>query len=167
GYPAGRWFGFDNGDVEAMKKYFTDLEQIAPRNQLGGWRGDNTVHRGTRSATLKVQGDYPSIAGILDIPLIVGRFINQGDIADNRKVAVIGTKVKELLFEKDENAIGEYIQIMGTNFLVVGVFTSRQSGGRAADDLQTIYIPSALFSKPLTGKTEWVGLPSKPGKERI
>ena len=54
--------------------------------------------------------------------MIQGRFINQTDIDENRKVVVISEEIYKQLFEKDAEMIGEYIQLNGMNFKVVGMF---------------------------------------------
>ena len=156
GYKMGRWVQFKNSDIEIIKSYFPQLEQVAPRNRLGGWRGDESVKRGIKKAALRVYGDYPSIANIADIPLTGGRFINHQDMSKGNKVTVIGTKVKDLLFEPNEDPIGKYVEIQGTNFQVVGVFTTREMGEQAANNLQTLYVPFTTFQKTF-GQGERVG----------
>jgi putative ABC transport system permease protein len=70
------------------------------------------------------------------------------DIEQKRKVAVIGTRVQEILFEPNEEPIGEYIQIQGVYFQVVGVFkplnTNINFGGEKE---QTIYLPFTTLQK--------------------
>ncbi len=77
-----------------------------------------------------------------------GRFINQKDIGERRKIAVIGTRVRELLFEKEDNPVGQYIRIQGVYFQVVGVFkplnTNINFGGEKE---QSIYIPFTTLQK--------------------
>jgi putative ABC transport system permease protein len=55
-----------------------------------------------------------------------GRFINERDIEETRKVAVIGQTIVEDLF-KEKNPIGEMISVMGVKFTVVGTFTDPNS----------------------------------------
>ena len=80
--------------------------------------------------------------------MILGRFINDIDIENNRKVAVIGTRVREVLFEPDEDPIGESIQIQGVYFKVVGVFkplnTNINFGGEKE---QSIFLPFTTLQK--------------------
>ena len=47
---------------------------------------------------------------------------HQNDIDSNKKVAVISESIYKQVFEKDEEAIGELIQINGMNFMVIGLF---------------------------------------------
>ncbi len=55
-----------------------------------------------------------------------GRYINEGDIKDKRKVAVIGMTIKKELFQA-EDAIGKMITVRGVNHFVVGVFDDPNS----------------------------------------
>jgi putative ABC transport system permease protein len=71
-----------------------------------------------------------------------GRFVNQSDLSDNRKVAVIGRKLKQDLF-KDEDPIDKNISIFGMNFKVIGVFIDR--GGEREE--QQAYIPLTTSQK--------------------
>ena len=70
------------------------------------------------------------------------------DIENARKVAVIGTRVKEVLFKPDEDPIGEQIQIQGVYFTVVGVFkplnTNISFGGEKE---QSIFLPFTTLQK--------------------
>ena len=50
-----------------------------------------------------------------------GRFINEEDQRNNRKVCVIGERTQEELFEEDENPLGKYIRINNVYFQVIGV----------------------------------------------
>ena len=74
--------------------------------------------------------------------LTSGRFINQNDIEQTKKVAVISSDAYEQLFEKDVDAIGEYIEIDDINYKVIGVFKQGNFdfGGQ-------IHIPFTTFQK--------------------
>ena len=67
-------------------------------------------------------GDYPVFDSIDPVNLLRGRFLNELDIKEKRKIVVIGDRVRELLFEKNENPVNQYIQINGVYFKVVGLF---------------------------------------------
>ena len=54
--------------------------------------------------------------------MVSGRFINNNDINETKKVAIIGNQIKEDLLKK-KNPIGAYIEILGINFQVVGVYS--------------------------------------------
>ena len=76
--------------------------------------------------------------------MIQGRFINQNDISERRKVAVISEDIYKQLFEKDENSIGDYIQINSTNFKVIGVFQEQDVNMGPSSD---VHIPFTTFQQ--------------------
>ena len=106
GLPQGRYFNYKNGDIEALKREFSNLQYVSPRNQLGGFRGSNNVVRGIKTGAYNVYGDYPEY--ILQQPMQIkkGRFLNYEDINQKRKVAVIGEGIIRELYEPGENVLG-------------------------------------------------------------
>jgi len=145
GLPRGRSFDLTNEDVRAVREKVPEAKIVAPRNQLGGYRGGNNVTRGTKAGAFSVMGDIPEIRQIQSVHVTRGRFLNPLDLEQRRKVAIIGSRVHEVLFEPEEDPIGQNIRINGVYFRVMGVFRSSQSGGQADRDAQTIYIPFTTF----------------------
>lgn len=147
GFPRGRFFRFNNSDTKALVDNIPQIKYIAPR--LQGWSrdGNNNVIRGERTGSFNIQGDYPEINFIDPVNVTQGRFINHIDIDDLRKVAVIGLSVSQELFENEENAIGQYIQIKGVYFKVIGVFQSKKNDQQAEHDNQAIFIPFTTLQK--------------------
>ncbi len=149
GFPRGRRFNFRNDDIQALRDNIPEIEYLAPK--IRGWSagdGTNNTIRNDRTGAFSIFGDYPEWNKIDPMDIIEGRFINNIDIKNKRKVAVIGTRVREVLFEPDEDPIGEYIQIQGIYFQVVGVFvplnTNINFGGEKE---QSIFIPFTTLQK--------------------
>lgn len=147
GFQRGRSVDLTISDVEYLKANSQTLVATAPQNQLGGWRGSNNVTRGIKTGAFTVFGEYPEQRLIEAKPIESGRHINNRDISDRRKIAVIGKRVQDILFAKDENPIGNSIRINGVNFAVVGVFGSMRDGEDAEEDLQSILIPFSTFNQ--------------------
>lgn len=147
GFQRGRRWNFNNSDTEALKKNIPELEYLAPRIQGYSNENGNNVVRGLKTGGFTIQGDYPEWNMIDPVDIIEGRFINTADIDYKRKVAVIGIRVKEILFEKDENPIGQYIQIGGVFFKVVGYFKTKKMGFQSDQENQTIYCPFTTIQK--------------------
>lgn len=146
GFQPGRRVSFNNSDTEHLLSRVKEIKYLAPRNQLGGWRGGNNVTRGDNSGAFTVIGDYPEFNRINIQNITSGRFINQKDIDDYRKVAVIGQNVFNLLFDEDEDPIGEYITINKVNFQVVGFIRPIREDGNERD-LNTIQVPFTTFQR--------------------
>jgi len=149
GFPRGRWFNFKNDDIQALRDNIPEIEYIAPK--IRGWSagdGTNNTIRKDKTGAFSIMGEYPVWIKIDPMQIITGRFINNMDIQQERKVAVIGTRVREVLFEPDEDPIGETIQIQGVYFKVVGVFkplnTNINFGGEKE---QSIFLPFTTLQK--------------------
>jgi len=147
GFPPGRRYNFNNEDTQALLDNIPEIEYLAPRIQ--GWGGStaNNVIRGERTGNFRIQGDYPDYNKIDPMYILQGRFINDNDIKQKRKVVVIGTRVKEEMFKPDENPVGQYLQIQGVYFKVAGVFQSKKMGQQADRENQAIYMPFTTLQK--------------------
>jgi putative ABC transport system permease protein len=163
GMPKNRQIQFRNEDIEAIRKYVPEAEAVAPANQLGGYRGENNVVRGTKTAPFTVRGDYPEVWKIQSFRLTAGRFLNYNDLRETRKVCVIGERVKQVLFKPAEDPIGEYIQVNGIYFMVVGTYTSDKGDEDAQEKMQTIYTPFTTFQQAFNfgNFVSWFSITSK------
>jgi putative ABC transport system permease protein len=144
GLPIGRRIRLNNEDYDALKE-IKEFAVVSPRNQLGGYRGGNNVTRLDRTSAFDVMGDFPQIRKVMSMDIIRGRFINELDILEKRKIAVIGTRAVQVLFDRGENPIGKNIRINGVYFTVIGTFKTWRSGREAEKDAQTIFIPFSTF----------------------
>lgn len=164
GMPAGRGIRMTNADVAAIREKVPEAEVVAPRNQLRGFGGGNNVSRGRKTGAFSVMGDYPEIRKIQSLKIEEGRFLNPVDVEESRKVAVIGTRVRELLFAKGEEPIGQSIVAQGVYFQVVGVFASPQTGDEAERDAQTIFVPFTTFQRAFNygDRVGWMAIVSRP-----
>lgn len=148
GFSEGRRYSFKLNDVDAIKRNVDGIKYVSPRNRLGGYGGSNNVTRGLNTGGFNVYGDYPQIIKQMPLSVIRGRFINQLDIEDKRKVAVIGQGVRDGLYAKDEEVLNTYIKIQGVNFQVVGMYKKKANNGRNPEEAQKeIYIPFTAFSQ--------------------
>lgn len=147
GLPAGRWFRMDNEDTKAIRELVPEARFIAPRNEVGGWRGSANVVRGVNTGAYGIKGDYPEAVEIQPFEVTEGRLLNQFDIDQKRKVAVIGAKVVNDLFEPNEEVIGSNIRINGVYFTVVGTVKTKKAGREAEDDAQSIFVPLTSFQQ--------------------
>ncbi|MGO4772126.1 ABC transporter permease [Flavobacterium sp. W22_SRS_FK3] len=163
GLPKVRRYDFRNSDVAALKAALPDLLYVSPRNQLGDFNGTNNVVRGTKTSAFTIYGDYPELIKQQPMDIIKGRFVNQQDIFERRKVAVIGKGVIAELYGKEEEAIGTYIKINGINFMVVGVYNSKQQGGNAEQEQKNIFVPFTTFQQAFNygDKVGWMALTAK------
>ncbi|PKD17524.1 multidrug ABC transporter ATP-binding protein [Salegentibacter salinarum] len=164
GLPKGRRYDFKTSDVEALRENVPGLRFISPRNQLGGFGGNNNVVRGLQTGAFNVYGDYPEIIQQEPMDVTSGRFINYLDIQGKRKVAIIGEGVRRELYEKEEEVLGSYLKINGVNFMVIGTYKKKGGGGGNAEEAQKeIYVPFTAFSQAFNmGDTVgWMAITAK------
>ncbi len=146
GLRAGRNFMYNNADI-ALLRQLPEVDKVCPRLILRGFRETNSVVRGMKAGSFEVLGDVPELFDVIKFGLTAGRFLNQKDMDDRRKVCVIGARAREVLFGKDENPIGQYVRISGVYFMVVGVSKPLMSGGEGQEQAQVINIPFTTFQK--------------------
>lgn len=166
GLPRNRWFNFKNDDIKALRDNIPEIEILAPRLQGGGFRGGDNVVRGLKSGAFTINGDYPEWNLIDPVVVTQGRFINQMDILEERKVAVIGSKVYDALFKPAEDPIGQYIRIQGVYFNVIGVFKPKNSNVNFGGDKdQSIFMPFTTLQKTYNygDVVGWFAITSKDG----
>jgi putative ABC transport system permease protein len=117
GFQEGRPVSLSLEDAKKVEENIEGIEFVVPRNQRQA-----TVVRNFLSTSAQISGDYPLLDKVQKKKLMYGRFLNQADIDENKKVAVISEDAYKQLFEKDVNPIGEYIQINSINFKVIGMY---------------------------------------------
>lgn len=164
GMPPGRPIRFETRDIEVLNR-LPGIEYIAPRIQLGGWMNNFTVGYGTKTGTFTVMGDYPTFAKIVTFVYEAGRFINDRDIAERRKVTVIGTGVRDQLFARGEDPLGKYIKISGVYFQVVGVVRTLRSGREGEREANTLFVPFTTMKTAFNmgDRVGFFALTAKPG----
>jgi len=162
GLQPGRDVNLKNGDIQAIRDGVKEVDIIAPRNPI---RGDFRVVRNKRSVSFRVYGDYPSFLMVKPLEITSGRFINDNDIKEYRKIAVIGQQVQQRLYEAHEDPIGSYIKIKGVYFKVVGTFNTLLRNEDAIEDVQTIYIPNTTLQRAFNQGENigWFGFIPKQG----
>jgi putative ABC transport system permease protein len=146
GLQPGRYVSYDLSDLPAVRAV-PGVADAAPRNQLGGYRDGTAVTRGTHAGAFSVMADVPEVQPVLAIELDRGRFINELDVRDGRKVAVIGREVQRALFPDGEDPLGDHVRIRGVWFQVVGLFHSANGGDDGDRAEQAIHVPYTTFQR--------------------
>jgi putative ABC transport system permease protein len=104
------------------------------------------------NASSHVMGVTPNYTVVRFIPMAQGRFIDDGDLSNRRRVAVLGFKAANLLFN-GRPSVGEAITINGTEFTVIGSVGKISRGNNDFDD-QKVYMPVTTMQElfPLKGE---------------
>lgn len=165
GLSARRRVQFTESDMAAIKSQLPGVKYISAENPLGNFRqGSIIIQYGNLSGSFGVFGvanDYFKIKVYQDY--LFGRRLDTFDSTDNRKVATIGTRVAEVLFPSGEDPTGEYINISGVAFRVIGVFYDAGWEGQMSE---RVYIPMEAFQKTF-GRGEDVSLITLTPREGV
>lgn len=160
GFDAGRQITLTNEDTQALSQ-LSEVATIAPRLRVSNrFTGQAlSIVRGDNSVSFNIMGDLPEFLAIKPYVIEEGRFINQFDIDEDRKVAVIGLRVRDELFQTGEQVVGGYIRISGVPFKVVGVFNTRVMGEQAIQELQSLHVPLTTAQKTFNmgNQVTWYG----------
>ncbi len=133
GLNPGRPIQLDNADYEMAEAKNED--QLEYKSGVYSRWGQITTYK-TENGSYRVEGVLGDYQFLENATLTAGRYINQSDNDAYEKVAIIGHRVYQDLFKK-ENAIGEYIEVSGVKFKVVGIYTD--PGGEREEN--RIFIP--------------------------
>ena len=134
GFKKGRSWNMNYADLDRLRNLVPELETITPVVSLWGKsvsRNDNT------SSSAVVKGARADYANIETPRMMYGRYLNDSDNAQERKVCVLGKKVYDELFPEGGDPCGQRIRIDGSYYSVIGVDWKESGGininGRASD----------------------------------
>ena len=144
GYGRDRWIRFREDDAEILRSEISQIEAISPEYSRWG----TPVRVGDKLIKPNVSGVIPEYAPMRNIiEQSGGRWINTLDMKDRKRVVFLGNKLKDFLFGADQNAVGEYVFIGDSPFLVIGVLTEKtQPSSYSARDQDRAFIPASTFS---------------------
>lgn len=147
GLKRAKYMRFTEQDVADVRTNAWYIEHFTPEIDLGF----PVTEYAAESRAVNTIGVYPEVKIVRNFTVGEGRFINQRDLDERRKVCFIGAAVKEKLFGPAE-ALGKTIRIKGKPFLVVGVAVKKgeQTSIENSLDDDKILIPYTT-SKILSG----------------
>ena len=142
GFPDGRSINFRAEDAAVLRQEVADIVQISPEYRHSGV----PVRRGTAITTPTLTGIEPVYGDMRNIiPEPGGRFINALDVANRRRVVMLGDEIKRLLFG-DAEAVGEMVYVGETPFTVIGVMRPKtQNSSYFSRDKDRVFMPSTTF----------------------
>ncbi|MDR0745372.1 MAG: ABC transporter permease [Mediterranea sp.] len=161
GFRKGRWWNLEIDDVERLRRNVPGIDVITPTVNYWG----KTAVLDDKKSTCIIKGLYPSYDAIEKQRIDRGRFINDIDIHEARKVCVIGSRIYEELFRKGEDPLGRYIRVDGVYYRVIGVNVSEgniQINGEASE---SVVIPYTTMQQTynLGRYIDMVCITAKPG----
>jgi putative ABC transport system permease protein len=136
GLRSGREVHWMEGDYKEVAKESPACKYVMP--ELGN---NLKVHSGFNSGDLDTVGSLPPFTEIRSITVAEGRFYNNDDNDEARRVAFLGSDAKKQLFS-DREAVGQTIELNGIPYTVIGVMkTKDQNSSYDGVDIRKVFIP--------------------------
>lgn len=144
GLPKGRRWSMDYRDVERIAEQVPQLDKVAPLL----FAGAKTSVKGERTSECNVMGVTPDYTGILAPVIRYGRYINQLDIEQGRKVCVIGKRIYNDLFPEGGDPCGNSLRIDSIYYEIVGVdFRSGNSVSMGGPPDEGVTVPLSVVQR--------------------
>ncbi|WP_018479999.1 ABC transporter permease [Pontibacter roseus] len=160
GMPPGREVKFTNQDLSALEREVSDINTLAPRNRV---MGEYTINYKNQNGSYQVFGAEPGFLKLNGEIPFRGRLLNEYDEREKRKVVVLGDQASQVLFGEEADPVGEYVNIRGIHFKVVGTFKMR--GNNSSRREERAYIPfstlQTAFNQP--NQVQMMALVAEPG----
>lgn len=138
GMQPGRRIRFTNEDFEQTKAKTTGVEYISSRLQIG----NSNISYKNEYGSWSIVTVHPGTKQLEEVEMLEGRFINEFDINQTRKAVAISYIVRDVLFKDTTKVLGEFINVSGVPFKIVGVFKD------ASDrDNRRVYLPISTAQK--------------------
>ncbi len=143
GYNAGRQIRFTNDDYSKTKKADARIDHISGRFYIGS----RTTSYKNNFGSYDIRAVHPDHKYLENTIITQGRFLNNLDIQQFNKVAVIGDIVRKDLFKNGEDPLGKYVKIGNIPFKVVGVFEDQGGEG----EMRKMYLPVSTAQRVFNG----------------
>lgn len=157
GFQEGKGLTLKVSDLESIKNEIKGLDFVVPRHQTQAMAINNF-----KSGTFGIFGDYPELDKVQKKDLVYGRFINDNDIKEKKKICVIEEEIYKQLYDLGEQPIGTYIKINDINYKVVGMYKQGQIGSGGPQG--NIHIPFTTFQQVYNrgDSIGWMMITGKP-----
>ena len=146
GFRKGRWWSMDQKDVGRLRQRVPELDVIAPVLFLP-WNKQSYAYQDDRKVSINVQGVTPDYAKVNGPQIFYGRYINDMDVKEHRKVCVLGKKIYKDLFKQGGDPCGKSIRIDSTYYQVIGVDYNTSSISVNGTSEEMVTMPFTMVQK--------------------
>ena len=144
GFRKGRSWDMDYTDVERLRRQVPELDVVTPVLFSNG----GTAYYGDKKAQIGINGTAPEYQFINSPQIYYGRYINEADMKNHRKVCVIGKKTYKQLFPGGGDPCGQSIRIDSTYYQIVGVDYNVSGGVSFGNEAgTTVILPLTLMQE--------------------
>jgi len=142
GFPEGRYIRLREDDGQLLLREIPDIVQLSPEYS----NRRTPVRHGTHTSNPNITGVLPVYGEMRNIISAAGgRFLNDLDVAERRRVAMLGDGLAALLFE-GADPVGQQVFIGETPFTVIGVMEPKtQNSSYNSRDTDRIFIPTTTY----------------------
>ena len=144
GFREGRIWQLETSDIQRVRNAVPELDILTPTNNKWG----SSAVRDNKTISVSITGIYPDYLRVSNPRLKAGRAINDTDIAQERKVCIIGSRVAEELFPGENEICGQRILIDGIYYTVIGL-SGRTGNGISINGnaLTTVEVPFTTMQR--------------------
>lgn len=143
GFQTGRDWALTVSDISLIKEKVPEIAAVSGANM----RYNCQMKVGNMTDVRYIKGVYPAYAEIDNPRLFTGRYINQTDIDQLRKVCVIGKNIAETFFPETTDPCGRQIIIDNVPFTIVGVSHSSSNMNIGSNAERTAIIPRTTMAQ--------------------
>lgn len=161
GMPKNRWWRMNNDDVENVR----GLKEVQYASGVY-WGGEIHCSYNERKGDYSLMGYMPDYQQINPQKIIYGRFINDVDMAQKRKVCVIGTQIQKDLFPGMEDPTGKVIKVNNSYFTIIGVMR-RQSTAMSFSNVERTVVAPISLAQQMYGGGNSIHMLAIAGREDI
>jgi putative ABC transport system permease protein len=143
GFRKGRQWTMVYKDVERLKEQVPELDVVTP--MVSRWGGNAVV--GEHKSSCNMSGVTPDYAKVMEPEMYYGRYLNDMDLQQRRKVCVLGKKVYKTLFPGGGDPCGKLIRVDSVYYRVVGVDFKTGGVNLNGDSEEAVVLPITLMQQ--------------------
>jgi putative ABC transport system permease protein len=144
GFRKGRRWDMEYKDVQRLKSRIPELEVVSPVLFSNG----GTAYFGDRKTTVSINGVQEDYQRVSEPKMRYGRYLNDMDVAQRRKVCVIQKKTYKDLFPGGGDPCGSFIRVDSVYYQIVGVdYSSAEGVSLGGEAGTTMLLPITLMQQ--------------------
>ena len=144
GFRKGRMWNMEYKDVARLKSRIPELDVVSPVLFSNG----GTAYFGDRKTTVGINGVQADYQRVSEPKMRYGRYLNDMDVAQRRKVCVIQKKTYKDLFPGGGDPCGYFIRVDSVYYQIVGVDYSTAEGiSFGGESGTTMLLPISLMQQ--------------------
>lgn len=136
GFRKGRWWRIKESDMEAIRTQIPEIAMVTPMVQ---GRSVNVSYR-DKSSTYRIRGVDGAYSSLMPVNILEGRYINDLDVKECRKVCVLGKRIVDEIY-KGKSPVGSYVMVGGISYQCIGISESSSNNfniGGSEDEMVTM-----------------------------